>query len=181
MLTQEYYENVADDVKADVVEGGNRLATILWYLEAPSQGGDTHFPCAETPQQGSSFICSGGLGTKGYPVGTECGSGIKSTGVKVQPVPGRATLFYSLRPDGAPDGYSLHAGCPPEGSGDKWAVNKCELSAKACCFVPLHCNRAQALLLNCHFKSTEADAHLHRDLEPAVETGLPLRSETCSP
>ena len=35
-------------------------------------------------------------------------------------------LSLSLRPDGAPDGFSLHAGCPPEGSGSKWAVNKCE-------------------------------------------------------
>ena len=35
-------------------------------------------------------------------------------------------LSLSLRPDGAPDGFSLHAGCPLEGSGSKWAVNKCE-------------------------------------------------------
>ena len=126
---QDYYESVADDVKADVIAGGNRLATILWYLESPSQGLETHFPCAETPEQSSRFVCSGGLGTEGYPVGRKCGSSIQSTGVKVRPHPGRAALFYGLRPDGAPDGYSLHAGCPPEGNGDKWAVNKCERRA----------------------------------------------------
>ena len=37
---------------------------------------------------------------------------------------GLATLFYSLRPDGAPDPFSLHGGCPPENDGVKWAVNK---------------------------------------------------------
>ena len=42
----------------------------------------------------------------------------------MSPKLGKATLFYSLRPDGAPDPFSLHGGCPPIGSGQKWAVNK---------------------------------------------------------
>ncbi len=100
--------------------GGNRLATMLWYLESPSAGGETYFPCANDTH------CIGGDDPEGYPVPSKCGHGIPSTGLKVPPTPGLAALFYSLRPDGARDGFSLHAGCPPEGSGSKWAVNKCE-------------------------------------------------------
>lgn len=38
---------------------------------------------------------------------------------------GLATLFYSLRPDGQLDPFSLHAGCPPTTeNGTKWVVNK---------------------------------------------------------
>ena len=102
----------------NVGKGGNRLATMLWYLESPSGGGETYFPCA------NDTICIGGDNPEGYPVPSKCGPGIPSTGVKVPPTPGLAALFYSLRPDGARDGFSLHAGCPPEGTGSKWAVNK---------------------------------------------------------
>ena len=102
----------------NVGKGGNRLATMLWYLESPSDGGETYFPCA------NDTVCIGGDDPEGYPVPWKCGAGIPSTGVKVPPTPGRAALFYSLRPDGARDGFSLHAGCPPEGRGSKWAVNK---------------------------------------------------------
>ncbi len=97
----------------NMVEGGNRnrLATLLWYMAAPEEGGETHFPRA------------GGLG---IPPNFKCGeqSGGANTGLKVSPKQGLATLFYSLRPDGAPDPFSLHGGCPPENDGVKWAVNK---------------------------------------------------------
>jgi hypothetical protein len=35
-----------------MVEGGerNRLATLLWYMAAPEEGGETHFPRAGMPQ-----------------------------------------------------------------------------------------------------------------------------------
>jgi hypothetical protein len=96
-----------------MVEGGerNRLATLLWYMAAPEEGGETHFPRA------------GGLS---IPPNFKCGKeqGGSSTGLKVLPKQGLATLFYSLRPDGAPDPFSLHGGCPPENDGVKWAVNK---------------------------------------------------------
>lgn len=102
----------------NVGKGGNRLATMLWYLDSPTIGGETHFPCA------LDTVCLGGEDIQGYPVPKYCQD--SRVGVKVPPKPGLATLFYSLRPDGAPDGFSLHAGCPPAGSGSKWAVNKCE-------------------------------------------------------
>ena len=44
-------------------------------------------------------------------------------GIKVAPVKGRAVLFYSVRPDGAPDPFSLHGGCAVR-KGVKWAVNQ---------------------------------------------------------
>lgn len=37
--------------------------------------------------------------------------------LQVAPVVGSATLFYSLRPDGAVDAFSFHGGCPPTEAG----------------------------------------------------------------
>eukprot|EP01043_Picozoa_sp_COSAG02_P058979 COSAG02_NODE_7433_length_3015_cov_4.222565_2_plen_576_part_00 len=113
-----------------------RLATLLWYLSVPAAGGETHFPRA------------GGLSNPPVEL-PPCafqhwkdGSGDKHPlrGVKVEPVRGMATLFYSLRPDGQLDPFSLHAGCPPHlpggtpadepaqaeavGALTKWATNK---------------------------------------------------------
>ena len=96
----------------EMVENGkrNRLATLLWYMQEPSGGGgETHFPRAGGLPQPQSFLCTGSSG---------------KNGLKVSPKQGKATLFYSLRPDGVPDPFSLHGGCPPIGSGKKWAVNK---------------------------------------------------------
>lgn len=86
-----------------------RLATLLWYLSVPAAGGETHFPRAgglsnppvELPPCAFQHWKDGG-GEK-HPL----------RGVKVEPVRGMATLFYSLRPDGQLDPFSLHAGCPP--------------------------------------------------------------------
>lgn len=86
------------------------LATLLWYMQEPSGGGgETHFPRAGGDAQPYTFLCTGEGANRG---------------LKVAPKQGKATLFYSLRPDGAPDPFSLHGGCPPIGSGSKWAVNK---------------------------------------------------------
>ena len=74
-------------------------------------GGETNFPHAggQTPL--------GGLGFRPTPTA--------DTGLSVAPKVGAAVLFYSLRPDGAIDPFSTHAGCPPtEGSAeDKWVAN----------------------------------------------------------
>jgi len=43
--------------------------------------------------------------------------------LQVKPVRGTALLFYNLRPDGAGDPFTEHAGCPPK-DGEKWAANK---------------------------------------------------------
>ena len=90
--------------------GRNRLATVFVHLAAPKRGGATHFPLA---------VGAGDPVTvpPAEIVNVRCGE----SGVKVPSVEGTATLFYSLRADGAPDPFSLHAGCPPE-SGTKWAI-----------------------------------------------------------
>jgi prolyl 4-hydroxylase len=41
----------------------------------------------------------------------------------VKPEKGKVIIFYSMRPDGQTDGYSLHGACPVL-NGTKWAANK---------------------------------------------------------
>ena len=91
--------------------GRNRLATVFVHLAAPKRGGATHFPLA---------VGAGDPVTVPPPeiVNVRCGE----SGLKVPSVEGTATLFYSLRADGAPDPFSLHAGCPPE-SGTKYGAS----------------------------------------------------------
>lgn len=91
----------------------NRLATMLWYLSSHSgdEGGETHFPLAELLSQPRT--------TTTTDPETECGAG----GLKVQPRLGNATLWYNLRPDGAPDRSSKHSGCAPRSGSVKWAMN----------------------------------------------------------
>ena len=110
-LLQDYFDPSSYKSQPEMlklIEHGarNRFATLLWYMQAPAEGGETHFPRA------------GGL-----PPNQAVGDCTSDGGVKVAPVSGSATLFYSLRPDGAVDPWSMHAGCPPT-SGKKWAVNK---------------------------------------------------------
>ena len=69
-----------------------------------------------TPLVLISVAVAGGLS---IPPSFKCGPNQPHTGLKVKPKRGLATLFYSLRPDGAPDPFSLHGGCPPENDGTK--------------------------------------------------------------
>ena len=82
------------------IENGkkNRLATLLWYMNDVEEGGETHFPRAGGTSRPDNFLCVGGAEHKG---------------LRVRPKKRKATLFFSLRPDGAPDPFSLHGGCPP--------------------------------------------------------------------
>ena len=89
--------------------GGPIAAPLSRRPQVPEEGGETHFPRAGGLSSPGSFLCTGPGSDRG---------------LKVSPKLGKATLFYSLRPDGAPDPFSLHGGCPPIGSGQKWAVNK---------------------------------------------------------
>ena len=72
---------------------GTRFATVLIYLNSPSDGGWTAFPLANTPEP-----------------------------LLVQPVKGTAVLFYNMLPDGNADVYSVHAALPTR-TGDKWLAN----------------------------------------------------------
>lgn len=101
------------------LKGGerNRLLTMLWYLTSSSPdsdsgggGGQTHFPNA-----------LGGV-EQNLKQMSDCEDA--DYGLKVTPVRGHALLFYSLRPDGALDFFSQHAGCAPKPGDNKWAVNQ---------------------------------------------------------
>jgi prolyl 4-hydroxylase len=75
---------------------GARFATLLFYLNEPTAGGETSFPRwqnAETFEE-----------------------------LKVTPEVGKAVLFYSQLPDGNMDDFSQHAALPIK-EGEKWLIN----------------------------------------------------------
>ena len=78
----------------EMIDDGERqrLATLLWYISAPTLGGETHFPRA------------GGLSDPPVELGS-CSfqDGDVLRGISVAPVRGLATLFYGLIPDGQLD------------------------------------------------------------------------------
>ena len=82
----------------------NRMITVFWYMSDVAKGGHTIFPRAGGHPPPTSY--------------KDC-----STGLKVTPKKRMVIIFYSLLPDGTPDEYSLHGGCPVE-EGVKFAVNK---------------------------------------------------------
>jgi len=90
----------------EMVDNGrrNRMITVFWYLSDVESGGETNFPR------------SGGF--TGFVDFEDC-----SRGLKVIPKEGKVAIFYSLRPDGQFDDFSLHAACPVS-AGTKWAANK---------------------------------------------------------
>lgn len=53
----ELYKGQPEMIK--MVEGGerNRLATLLWYMAAPKEGGETHFPRAGGLSPPANFKC----------------------------------------------------------------------------------------------------------------------------
>lgn len=82
----------------------NRMITVFWYMSDVEEGGETGFPRAGGLPRPSSFVgCHQGL--------------------KVKPKKRSVVVFYSLLPNGEPDEYSLHGGCPVV-QGEKFAVNK---------------------------------------------------------
>ncbi|GFR49100.1 hypothetical protein Agub_g10896 [Astrephomene gubernaculifera] len=87
--------------------GGNRMATVLMYLSAPEEGGETVFPKVPAPPGQTSANFS------------ECGM----RGMAVKPVKGDAVLFWSIQPDGRFDAKSLHGSCPVI-RGVKWSATK---------------------------------------------------------
>ena len=76
----------------------NRLATVFFYLNNVSSGGETNFPRAASerwpdgaPTPRDYFDCSQGL--------------------SVYPAEGKVIIFYSMLPSGEMDELSLHGGC----------------------------------------------------------------------
>jgi len=113
----EYYGSHHDSWDADyyqadewlsMTNGGflNRLATVFWYMTDVEEGGETNFPMAH--------------GGPDLPnTNDNCGT----RGLSVAPREGKVIIFYSLKPDGSMDKYSLHSACPVK-VGTKWAANK---------------------------------------------------------
>ncbi|CAM9884149.1 unnamed protein product, partial [Ectocarpus sp. 12 AP-2014] len=93
------------------MDGGrkNRMVTVFWYLSDVEEGGETIFP-----------RYGGRTGRVDF---SDC-----TTGLKVKPVEGKVAMFYSLKPDGQFDDFSLHGACPVI-TGQKWAANKWVWSA----------------------------------------------------
>ncbi|CAI7796740.1 unnamed protein product, partial [Closterium sp. NIES-53] len=88
----------------NVRRGGQRVATMLMYIEAPEDGGQTIFPNA-----GGSSKC-------------ECGGEMKE-GICVRPVKGDAVLFWNVDFEGRVDPKSLHGSCDVL-KGEKWSATK---------------------------------------------------------
>uniref|UniRef100_A0A7S0QZW0 procollagen-proline 4-dioxygenase n=1 Tax=Pyramimonas obovata TaxID=1411642 RepID=A0A7S0QZW0_9CHLO len=96
----------------NVVNGGQRIATVLMYLSDVEEGGETGFPIGKPiPSYRAAQEREGSL------------SPCAQKGAAVKPRRGDALLFYSLKTDGNTDPASLHAGCPVI-RGDKWSATK---------------------------------------------------------
>eukprot|EP00041_Stephanoeca_diplocostata_P021802 m.515012 g.515012 ORF g.515012 m.515012 type:complete len:340 (-) comp21917_c0_seq3:490-1509(-) len=89
----------------------NRLATVFWYLNTVTAGGETYFPRS---------LNASGLETNPWNYDyKDC-----YRGLAVPPKQGTAVLFYSMLPNAELDERSLHGGCPPRDGGKKWGANQ---------------------------------------------------------
>lgn len=94
-------------------QGGNRLVTVLYYLNDVEEGGETGFPYVNSHRTPD--------------IGIEDYSRACEYGLKIKPKKGGAAMFYSLTEEGHMDGnvdpWSLHAGCDVF-KGEKWLANQ---------------------------------------------------------
>jgi prolyl 4-hydroxylase len=89
-------------------QSSNRIATMITYLDAPDEGGETIFPAE---------------GRSGFSKMANLDYNKCDQGYRYKPRKGDALLFWSLNPDGSFDDRSLHGACPVI-SGTKWVATK---------------------------------------------------------
>ncbi|CAL9122310.1 unnamed protein product [Musa textilis] len=106
----DYFSNVSHTKK-----GGQRVATMLMYLNDDVEGGETFFPMVSTICE-FEFSCFAAAGE------CSCG-GTMVRGLCVKPSQGDALLFWSLGLNGKLDPDTMHAGCPVL-RGEKWSATK---------------------------------------------------------
>lgn len=100
----------------------DRMATVFWYLNDVSVGGETIFPKHGQP------ICFpdslGGIGTDDCPGSWEPDMDSCEVGLKITPRLGTVILWYNYHASGRGDRNALHAGCPVGKGITKWSANK---------------------------------------------------------
>jgi prolyl 4-hydroxylase len=87
--------------KDGISNGGNRLATVLMFLESAEEGGETVFP--NLPRPPTQTLANGW---------SEC----SMQGHAIKPKRGDAIVFWSLKTDGTLDPGTLHGTCPTSAS-----------------------------------------------------------------
>jgi hypothetical protein len=99
--------------------GGNRLATLLYYLNDVPSGGHTVFPYVNSTRHPDAHSWSSMEAVGCDPDGE---------GLKVFPVKGDVVLFYNLLPGGQMvgegDRLTLHGGCDPTHGSIKYLANQ---------------------------------------------------------
>jgi len=93
--------------KENSVNGGNRYATVLTFLNDVEEGGETVFPKVPAPN-----------GDNG-PLFTECAR----YHLAAKPRKGDAVMFHSMKPNGQLEERSMHTACPVT-RGIKWSMPK---------------------------------------------------------
>ena len=114
-----HYDYFHDTVNPAPKRGGQRIATMLIYLQDTEDGGETTFPNAKKPESFQANEANNPFSEENHGALTDC----TKKGIPVKSVKGDAILFFSLKDDYTLDGGSLHGACPVI-KGQKWTAVK---------------------------------------------------------